>query len=165
MRQERQYRAIRDCHEEYHYPIEAACKILHVSRAAYYKWKGGQKSRRAMENERLAELVEEIHNGAPDIAENVLKREYHAEKPNEKWLTDVTEFKYYIGSEKHKVYLSAILDLYDRRIVSFDIRDTNDNMLVIHTFDKAVETNPDAHPLFHSDRGYQYTSRTFHRKL
>ena len=63
------------------------------------------------------------------------------------------------------MYLSAILDLYDRRIVSFDIRDTNDNMLVIHTFDKAVETNPDAHPLFHSDRGYQYTSRTFSQEV
>lgn len=45
------------------------------------------------------------------IAENVLNREFYADAPNEKWLTDVTEFKYYIGQEKHKVYLSAILDL------------------------------------------------------
>ena len=44
-------------------------------------------------------------------------------KPNEKWLTDVTEFKYYEGPRVKKVYLSAILDLYDRRIVSFVIRD------------------------------------------
>jgi transposase InsO family protein len=67
-----------------------------------------------------------------------------------KWLTDVTEFHYYIGVEKHKVYLSAILDLYDRRIVSFIIRDSNNNALVFDTFDVAVEANPDAHPLFHS---------------
>ena len=52
------------------------------------------------------------------VAENVLKRDFHAPKPNVKWLTDVTEFKWYEGVEVHKIYLSAILDLYDRRIVS-----------------------------------------------
>jgi len=99
------------------------------------------------------------------IAENILRREFTAEKPNEKWLTDVTEFHYYIGIEKHKVYLSAILDLFDRRIVSYVIRDSNNNALVFDMFDIAIKTNQDAHPLFHSDRGYQYTNRTFHTKL
>ena len=56
--------------------------------------------------------------------------------------------------------LSAILDLYDRRIVSFVIRDRNDNALVFDTFEQAVASNPEAHPLFHSDRGYQYTNRS-----
>lgn len=99
------------------------------------------------------------------IAENLLNRQFHADKPNEKWLTDVTEFKWYEGIEVHKVYLSAILDLYDRRIVSYVISDRNDNPLVFKTFDKAVQANPDAHPLFHSDRGFQYTNRAFHRRL
>ena len=99
------------------------------------------------------------------LAENVLKREFYADRPNAKWLTDVTEFKYYVGLEVHKLYLSAILDLFDRRIVSFVIRDRNDNALVFETFDKAVAENPDAHPLFHSDRGFQYTNRVFHAKL
>lgn len=99
------------------------------------------------------------------VAENILNRDFTATAPNEKWLTDVTEFKYYLGNEVHKVYLSAILDLYDRRIVSFAIRDRNDNILVFDTFTHAVTSNPDAHPLFHSDRGYQYTSRMFHAKL
>jgi transposase InsO family protein len=99
------------------------------------------------------------------IAENVLNREFTAEKPNEKWLTDVTEFKWYEGIIMHKIYLSAILDLFDRRIVSFVIRDHNDNPLVFDTFDAAVKANPNAHPLFHSDRGFQYTNRTFHGKL
>ena len=99
------------------------------------------------------------------IAENLLGRDFHADKPNEKWLTDVTEFKYYIGPEKRKIYLSAILDLYDRRIVSFVIGDRNDNKLVYDTFDRAVTANPTAPPLFHSDRGFQYTSRTFHGKI
>ena len=94
-----------------------------------------------------------------------MKREFYADRPNAKWLTDVTEFKYYVGLEVHKLYLSAILDLFDRRIVSFVIRDRNDNALVFETFDKAVAENPDAHPLFHSDRGFQYTNRVFHAKL
>lgn len=99
------------------------------------------------------------------IAENILNREFHADAPNEKWLTDVTEFKYYINGEKYKIYLSAILDLYDRRIVSYVINDSNNNSLVFDTLDQAIELNPDAHPLFHSDRGYQYTSRIFYNKL
>ncbi len=98
-------------------------------------------------------------------AENILNRDFHADKPNEKWLTDVTEFKYYIGVEVLKIYLSAILDLYDRRIVSYRIGDSNNNSLVYATFDEAVKANPDAHPLFHSDRGFQYTSKGFHDKL
>ena len=99
------------------------------------------------------------------IAENLLNREFSADAPNQKWLTDVTEFKYYTGMEKHKVYLSAILDLYDRRIVSYVIRDSNNNALVFDTFDIAISNNPDAHPLCHSDRGFQYTNRLFHTKL
>jgi len=99
------------------------------------------------------------------LAENLLDRQFHAAKPNEKWVTDVTEFKWYKGIEVHKVYLSAILDLYDRRIVAFEIGDRNDNPLVFKTFDKAIKANPGAHPLFHSDRGFQYTNRTFHHKL
>ena len=77
----------------------------------------------------------------------------------------MTEFKWYEGIEVRKIYLSAILDLYDRRIVSFVIRDRNDNPLVFETFDKAIADNPNAKPLFHSDRGFQYTNRTFHQKL
>ena len=99
------------------------------------------------------------------VAENILNRNFHAEKPNEKWLTDVTEFKYINENEIHKIYLSAILDLCDKRVVSYVIGDHNNNPLVISTFDAAVATNPDAHPLFHSDRGFQYTSRIFHQKL
>lgn len=94
-----------------------------------------------------------------------MNREFYADAPNEKWLTDVTEFKYYVNGQKHKVYLSAILDLYDRRIVSYVIGDSNNNPLVFDTLDKAIKSNPNAHPLFHSDRGFQYTNRVFYSKL
>lgn len=99
------------------------------------------------------------------VAENILNRDFHADKPNEKWLTDVTEFKYIIENEVYRIYLSAILDLCDRRIVSYVIGDHNNNSLVFSTFDEAAAANPDAHPLFHSDRGFQYTSKIFHQKL
>ena len=64
----------------------------------------------------------------------------------------------------HKLYLSAILDLCDRRIVSFAIRDANDTALVHSTLDQALETNPGVHLLLHSDRG-AYTTQIFHDKL
>lgn len=99
------------------------------------------------------------------MAENILDRDFHADKPNEKWLTDVTELKWYEGIEVHKIYLSAILDLYDRRVVAYVLRNSNDNPLVFDTLDAAIAANPDAHPLFHSDRGFQYTNRVFHSKL
>ncbi len=98
------------------------------------------------------------------IAENILNREFTAAVPNEKWLTDVTGFHCYTGSVKQKVCLSAVLDLYDRRIVSYAIRDHNNNALVFDTADEAVRLNPKAHPLLHSDRGFQYTNRAFHSK-
>ena len=50
--------------------------------------------------------------------------------PDEKWLMDVTELRWQEGSKTHKIYLSAILDLYDRRIVAYKISDHNDNSLV-----------------------------------
>ena len=74
-------------------------------------------------------------NDPAHIAKNYMNRDFHADSPNEKWLTDVTEFKYYVGIEVHKVYLSAILDLYDRRIVAFRISNHNDNPLVMNNFD------------------------------
>lgn len=96
------------------------------------------------------------------VAENILNREFTAEKPNQKWVTDVTEFKY--GNSK-KAYLSAILDLYDNSIISYRIGHSNNNQLVFKTFNEAIEGVSGDEPLIHSDRGYQYTSYQFKRKL
>ena len=107
-----------------------------------------------------------IQNQHPTYTtENILNRNFKADAPDEKWLTDVSEFHYYVNGEKHRLYLSAILDLYDRRIVAYTIGDSNNTELVYNMFDFAVKNNPKAHPIFHSDRGYQYTNRTFHSKL
>ena len=107
-----------------------------------------------------------IQNQHPTYTtENILNRNFKADAPDEKWLTDVSEFHYYVNGEKHRLYLSAILDLYNRRIVAYTIGDSNNTELVYNMFDFAVKNNPKAHPIFHSDRGYQYTNRTFHSKL
>ncbi len=149
------YRRIRDDLERYHDIKVNDKRVLRICR-----------------NRDIKSTIKYTNNGctrqSPNpqyIAENTLNREFKSAAPNEKWLTDVTEFHYYIGIEKYKVYLSAILDLYDRRIVSYIIRDRNNNALVFDTFDAAVEKNSNAHPLFHSDRGFQYTNRTFHARL
>lgn len=97
------------------------------------------------------------------IADNKLSRDFYATNPNEKWATDVTEFK--VPGVKKKLYLSAIIDLYDRSTVSYVISGRNDNKLVFKTFDKSIAYNPDAKPIFHSDRGFQYTSKVFQSKL
>ena len=98
-------------------------------------------------------------------AENILNRDFFAKAPNEKWATDVTEFKWYEGPVVHKLYLSAILDLYDLSPVAWVVSRHNDNKLVLDTFAKAIRINPDAKPIFHSDRGFQYTSKVFQDKL
>ena len=93
------------------------------------------------------------------LAENLLNRQFHAAHPNEKWLTDVTEFKWYEDAN------SAILDLCDRRIVAFEVSERNDNSLAFKTLDKVVKDCPNVRPLFHSDRGFPYTNRAFHHKM
>jgi len=99
----------------------------------------------------------------PEVtAENVLNRNFTAQKLNEKWLTDVTEFKY---AGDRKLYLCAILDLKDKCIVSHAIGCSNNNKLVFDVFDAAVRKYPDAKPLLHSDRGFQYTGKMFRAKL
>ncbi len=99
----------------------------------------------------------------PEVtATNVLNRNFKAEHACEKWLTDVTEFKFGNGQ---KAYLSAILDLGDRSIISYVIGHSNNNALVFETFDLAVAAHLDAKPIFHSDRGFQYTNKTFKSKL
>lgn len=96
------------------------------------------------------------------VYENILNREFKSSKPNLKWVTDVTEFKY--GNNK-KAYLSAILDLYDNSIISYVLGHRNDNQLVFKTLDLALKAYPDAKPMLHSDRGFQYTSKGFKRKI
>ncbi|HZG85911.1 IS3 family transposase [Paenibacillus sp.] len=102
-------------------------------------------------------------NATPQqLAENLLNRNFQADAPNEKWLTDVTEFKYGNGQ---KAYLSAILDLHDKSIVSYVLGRSNNNPLVFQTLNLALQAAPVSRPMLHSDRGYQYTSLGFKKLL
>lgn len=97
------------------------------------------------------------------VAENILARNFTAEKPNQKWCTDVTEFKYGKG---RKAYLSAIIDLHDNSIVSYVLGRSNNNKLVFDTMVPAIQRLKEGEqPLIHSDRGYQYTSKFFKRMI
>ena len=104
-----------------------------------------------------------IKSKPEQVGENILHRDFKALWPNQKWCTDVTEFK--IPGQKRKLYLSAIIDLYDRSIVGYVLSNVNNNKLVFDTFDQALANNPGAKPTFHSDRGFQYTSKQFKFKL
>ena len=100
----------------------------------------------------------------PDyVKENVLARDFSSVKPNEKWLTDVTEFK--IAGDTRKLYLSPILDLFDNSIIEYELSFRNTNQLVFRMFERAVKNNPNAKPIFHSDRGFSYTNNVFKKKI
>ena len=92
--------------------------------------------------------------------ENTVVLNYDGILPNAAFFADLpSELETF--NEFAKAYLSAILDLKGRDIVSFAIGRHNNNQLVFETFDLAIQKYPDAHPLFHSDRGFQYTSKQF----
>ncbi len=96
-------------------------------------------------------------------AENTLGREFEVSNPNEVWCTDVTEIAY--PGIKEKAYISAYLDLYDRSVVGLSVSKKNDTALTNESFMKAIEANPAAHPMHHSDRGFQYTRSVFKTQL
>jgi putative transposase len=103
-----------------------------------------------------------VKSNPQQVAENLLNRKFTAEGSNEKWLTDVTEFKYGNGQ---KAYLSAILDLHDKAIVAYVLGHSNNNSLVFQTLDLALQIAPGSMPMIHSDRGFQYTSCDFKKRL
>lgn len=83
---------------------------------------------------------------------NILNRQFEVASPNTTWLTDVTEFKIKDG---RKIYLSAIYDLGTKRIVSYELDLSNNNMLVFSTLEKAVQQVQNTKGiLFHSDCGF-----------
>ena len=96
------------------------------------------------------------------IAPNLLKRNFEAEKPNQKWVTDVTEFSLF----GQKLYLSPILDLCSRDIVSYSISDRPVLSMVTEMLDKAFARIPDGTDLIlHSDQGWQYQHKQYQRML
>ncbi len=96
------------------------------------------------------------------IAENILARDFHSDKPFDKLSTDVTEFK--VCGEK--VYLSPVMDLFNREIVSYSISLNPNFWQIREMLDTLFEKLPaNASPIFHSDQGWQYQHSEYQRLL
>ena len=96
------------------------------------------------------------------IADNIIERDFFADKPNQKWYTDVTEF----NLRGNKVYLSPILDGYAGDIVSYNISRRPDFYQINDMIRKAFRNNPDVNDLIlHSDQGWQYQMNQFSNSL
>ena len=96
------------------------------------------------------------------VAPNLLNRDFRAEKPNRKWVTDVTEFSLF----GEKLYLSPILDLCSSDLVSYTISDRPVLSMVTTMLNKAFEKIPDGTNLIlHSDQGWQYQHKQYQRML
>lgn len=95
-------------------------------------------------------------------AENVLNRDFTAQRPNQKWVTDVTEFKV----NNQKVYLSPVIDLFNQEVVSYEVRKSVALPLVTDMLRRATR-KLEAHekPIVHSDQGWQYQNRLYKRHL
>ena len=98
----------------------------------------------------------------PEKKKNVLRQQFHAGKPNQIWVSDVTCFKL----EDHYLYTCVILDLFSRKVIAYKISKKNSTQLITSTFKMAWEQrSPEAGLIFHSDRGSQYTSHRFQQLL
>lgn len=93
-----------------------------------------------------------------NVRPNLLKRNFYADKPNQKWSTDIT----YIIYNGKRAYLSSIMDLYSRDIIAYKISYKIDNKLVMDTLNEAICKQKDVHGvILHSDQGFQYTSNEY----
>jgi putative transposase len=99
-------------------------------------------------------------------APNVLDRKFDAEAPNQKWVTDVTEFR--LGDRK--LYLSPVMDLFDHQIIAYTIGNSPNLALTNNSLRDALATlgpgpSPGQALLVHSDQGFQYQHRSWQRLL
>lgn len=96
------------------------------------------------------------------IAENLLNREFNPSQPNQAWTTDIT----YVWTRKGWVYLAVVIDLFSRRIVGWHIDDSMHTALVTRALMMAINLRkPPKGLLHHSDRGSQYASHDYQKKL
>ena len=90
--------------------------------------------------------------------ENLLSRDFHADRPNQKWVTDIS----YIKTAQGFLYLSVIRDLYDRSIVAYKTSTVQNINLVLNTIRAAKRKEKVTGELqLHSDQGFQYTSQPY----
>jgi len=97
-------------------------------------------------------------NKKDSVAPNLLQRDFHAERPNEKWLAEIT----YIATREGWLYLAAVLDLFNRQIVGWAMADQMTSELTKRAVQMAIrEQRPGRGLIHHSDQGSQYTDRSY----
>lgn len=96
------------------------------------------------------------------VFENKLNREFSATLPNHKWLCDIT----YIHTDEGWLYLSAVMDVWSRKIVGWAMSEKIDTQLCSDALNMAIQTRrPGKGLLHHSDRGSQYASEMYQKQL
>lgn len=96
------------------------------------------------------------------VADNLLERDFHAEKPNQKWTTDVTEFRLF----GQKLYLSPIMDLCSGDIVTYTLSESPNLLMVTTMLEQALKVLPKKHDLIlHSDQGWHYQHKQYRKML
>jgi len=96
------------------------------------------------------------------VAQNLLSQDFRVNKPNKRWVADIT----YIATRAGWLYLAVVLDLYSRRVVGWSTSDRIDRELVIQALKAALwQRQPGPGLMHHSDRGSQYASDNFRRIL
>ena len=195
------------------FPVAMMCRVLEVSRAGFYAWKGRPEAVRAGADLRLAVEIATIYAesrqryGSPrvhaelrergtktsrkrvaklmrmqglrarhrrrfrtttdsahefPVAPNIVKRKFAVDAPNKTWVTDIT----YIWTQEGWLYLAAILDLFSRRVVGWAMSEQITRKLALDALNMALSRRqPPQGLIHHSDRGSQYASGDYRRKL
>jgi len=171
------------------YSVRLMCAVLKVSPAGYYAWRDRPVSARAASNTMLLAAIRQVHHdssgryGSPrihavlrkprrarttdsrhdlPIAPNLIARDFTAEAPNRVWLADIT----YIPTADGWLYLSAVMDLFSRKIVGWAMRDHMQVELASAALTMAIQQQrPQAGLIHHSDRGVQYASHAYRGAL
>ena len=144
------YRRMRDCLRDLHDEEVGERRIKRLMREAELAGLPAKK--------RKAYRKPVVDPDVPDL----VQRDFTASQPNEKWVSDITEFR----TREGKLYLCMIKDLYDGLVVAWETGSRQTAALVVDTVNRAVEVRLDQdRPILHSDHGSQYTSHAYRECL
>jgi len=149
-------------HRVYGYPriTKVLSDYMKVSRGRVYRIMRANGIKAKTARKYKPQTTDSNHN--LPVAKNILARAFTAEKPNQKWVSDIT----YIETAEGFLYLAGILDLYDKTIVGWSMQNHMKKELVIEALKQAIlRFRPSKGLLIHSDRGSQYCSKEYRKLL
>lgn len=128
------------------------CKSKNISRYNSYKGQVGK----IVSNKLIYQVIDEKSH------KTYYKHDFNCDRINEKWCTDITEFK--LGESK--LYLSPIIDLYNGEIIAYDLSEHPWMNQIWNMMNQAYERlDKGDHPILHSDQGWQYQQSSFQKEL